>query len=176
MLSAFIFTTTGWATDTLRGPEFPEELVHFQAVTKEAIFAGTGKDTWDQKIRERSFMQRQGKTWCMWHDGYNDRRTPTHFLGYATSKDGWQWQRSSEKPVYDQGWIEDIYVVKHARAYYMFSEGHDDIAHFSGLGPSDQIQGPLLRLLSRFGASEVEGMEHEPGCIHRPCALEDESR
>ena len=129
LLWIFIFTATARATDTLRGPEFPDELVHFQATTKEAIFAGTGKDTWDQKICERSYIQREGKKWCLWYNGYNDRRTPTHFLGYATSKDGWQWQRSSEKPIYDQGWIEDVCVVKHAGAYYLFSEGRNDIAH-----------------------------------------------
>src|SRR5664279_5093229 len=105
LLWIFIFTATARATDTLRGPEFPDELAHFQAVTKEAIFAGTGKDTWDQKIRERSYIRHEGKTWCLWYDGYNDHRTPTHFLGYATSKDGWQWQRRSEKPIYDQSWI-----------------------------------------------------------------------
>jgi beta-1,2-mannobiose phosphorylase / 1,2-beta-oligomannan phosphorylase len=129
LLWMFIFAVAARASDTPNGPEFPDELTHFQAVTKAAIFAGTGKDTWDQKIRERSYIRREGKTWRLWYNGYNDRLTPTHFLGYATSTDGWHWQRSSDKPIYDQGWIEDICVVKHAGSYYLFSEGRGDIAH-----------------------------------------------
>ena len=129
ILSALLFTATAGAADPRRGPEFPDELVHFEPATQGVIFAGTGKDTWDQKIRERSYILCEGKTWRMWYNGYNDRRTPTHFLGFATSKDGCQWQRSREEPVYDQGWIEDMCVVKHGGNYYLFSEGRDDIAH-----------------------------------------------
>ena len=129
ILSAFIVTATARATETQRGPEFPDELVHFEPSSKGIVFSGTGSDTWDRKIRERSYILHEGKTWHLWYNGYNDNRTPTHFLGSATSKDGWQWQRSSESPIYDQGWIEDICVVKHAGDYYLFSEGRDDIAH-----------------------------------------------
>lgn len=129
ILSVFICATTARAIETLRGPEFPDELVNFEPATNGVIFAGTGKDTWDKKIRERSHIRREGKTWRLWYNGYNDDRTPTHFLGHATSTDGWQWQRGSEMPVYDKGWIEDVCVVKHARAYYLFSEGRDDITH-----------------------------------------------
>ena len=130
-----LFTATAGAADPRRGPEFPDELVHFEPATNGVIFAGTGKDTWDEKIRERSWILCEGITWRMWYNGYNDRRTPTHFLGSATSKDGWQWQRSREEPVYDQGWIEDICVVPHRGNYYLFSEGRDDI------GASAEIQG-----------------------------------
>ena len=129
ILAAFIFTAVARAAGPLRGPEFPEELVHFEPGTKGIVFSGTGKDTWDQKIRERSCILREGKTWRLWYNGYNESRTPTHFLGQATSKDGWQWQRSSETPIYDQGWVEDVWVVKHAGDYYLFSEGRHDIPH-----------------------------------------------
>ena len=129
VLSVFIFVSVARAANTPRGPEFPDELVHFEPDKKEVVFAGTGKDTWDQKIRERSYILREGKAWRMWYNGYNDSRTPTHFLGYATSKDGWQWKRSSDEPLYDKGWIEDICVVRHAGNYYMFSEGLNDIPH-----------------------------------------------
>ena len=129
IFSVFIFAAATSAAGTPRGAEFPDELVHFEPVAKEAIFSGTGKDTWDQKIRERSYIRHEGKAWRLWYNGYNDRQTPTHFLGYATSKDGWHWQRSRDEPIYDRGWIEDICVVKHAGDYYLFSEGRDDIAH-----------------------------------------------
>ena len=129
ILGLGLFTAVAQAADAPRGPEFPDELVHFQPAAPEAIFAGTGQDTWDKRIRERSYILRDGKTWRMWHNGYNDHQTPTHFLGYATSKDGWHWQRAGAEPIYDQGWIEDVCVVKHAGSYYMFSEGREDIAH-----------------------------------------------
>ncbi len=129
ILSVFLFTAAVKAADPLRGPEFPDELVHFEPGSKEVLFAGTGQDTWDQKIRERSYILHEGKTWRLWYNGYNKTRTPTHFLGYATSKDGRQWQRSHEAPIYDQGWIEDVCVVKHAGNYYLFSEGRADITH-----------------------------------------------
>jgi beta-1,2-mannobiose phosphorylase / 1,2-beta-oligomannan phosphorylase len=129
ILSVFSVAAVAKATDTPRGPEFPDELVEFEPDSRAVIFAGTGKNTWDQKIRERSWILREGKTWRMWYDGYNDNRTPTHFLGYATSENGRQWKRTSDDPVYDKSWIEDICVVRHGGAYYLFSEGRDDFTH-----------------------------------------------
>jgi len=129
ILSIFMFVAPAGAANPPGGPEFPDELVHFKPGAREVLFAGTGADTWDQKIRERSAILREGKMWRMWYNGYNDSRTSTHFLGYATSIDGWKWQRSSDAPVYDQGWIEDICMVRHAGDYYLFSEGRDDIPH-----------------------------------------------
>ncbi|MCC6820877.1 MAG: glycosylase [Verrucomicrobiota bacterium] len=129
ILSFFLLTAAGRTDNLLPQPEFPDELVHFEPATNGIVFAGTGRNTWDQKIRERSFILREGNTWRLWYNGYNDHRTPSHFLGFATSKDGWQWQRSRAEPDYDQNWIEDICVVKHADDYYLFSEGRDDIPH-----------------------------------------------
>ena len=44
-------------------------------------------------------------------------------LGLATSSDGVTWQRSSQTPIYNDGWVEDIMVVKQDGTYYMFAEG-----------------------------------------------------
>ena len=129
ILSLLVCAAEASAFDASRGEEFPDELVQFEPLTKEVVFAGTGKDTWDQKIRERSYILHEGKSWHMWYDGYNPSRSPTHFLGFATSNDGLEWKRSSEEPIYDKGWIEDVCVVKHAGTYYLFSEGLNDIAH-----------------------------------------------
>jgi hypothetical protein len=164
-LSIVLFAAGAGAADSSLGPEFPDELVHFEAGSKAAIFAGTGEDTWDQKIRERSYILHEGKTWRMWYDGYNERQTPTHFLGYATSKDGRQWQRAGDKPIYDKSWIEDICVVKHAGTYYLFSEGRDDIAHL--LQSKDGFlwteQGPLE-------IRRVDGSPITPGPYGTPSA------
>lgn len=56
ILSVFIFGAVARAAEFPRGPDFPDELVHFEPVAKGVIFAGTGKDTWDRKIRERSYI------------------------------------------------------------------------------------------------------------------------
>lgn len=145
-LALFHFAAAARSPDLPNGPEFPDELVHFTNATTGVIFSGTGTDTWDQRIRERSYILHEGRTWRMWYNGYNENRTPTHFLGYATSRDGWHWQRAGVEPIYDQGWIEDVCVVRQARKYYLFSEGRDDIAHlleskdglhWTELGPLD---------------------------------------
>lgn len=117
------------ATEAPADREFPGELVHFQPLTTNRIFAGTGRDTWDRSIRERSYIQHDGNQWKMWYNGYNSDRKPTHFLGLATSEDGLTWKRDSDAPIYDQGWIEDVCVIKEAGQYYLFSEGLNDVAH-----------------------------------------------
>ena len=63
ILSLLLLTAAAGAAGPRRGAEFPHELVHFEPATKGVIFAGTGKDTWDQKIRERSCILCEGRTW-----------------------------------------------------------------------------------------------------------------
>ncbi|KAB2665105.1 MAG: hypothetical protein DVB31_09505 [Verrucomicrobia bacterium] len=130
ILSASLSVAAADAGRSPGGPEFPAELVHFRAISEQAVFAGTGRDTWDRSIRERSYILRDGDRWQMWYNGYNDRRATTHFLGHATSRDGLHWTRSGDRPIHDKGWIEDVCVVKHAGTYHMFSEGRDDVAHW----------------------------------------------
>lgn len=129
LLAVMVFVTTVCAVDSQSVAEFPDELIHFEPLSTNVVFSGTGTNTWDQKIRERSWIVRDGNSWRMWYNGYNSSRIPTHFLGDATSDDGLLWKRSSDAPIYDKGWIEDICVVKDAGRFYMFSEGRDDIAH-----------------------------------------------
>lgn len=50
-------------------------------------------------------------------------------LGYATSKDGIDWVRHPNNPLYKEHWVEDMMVVKDDGKYYMFAEGKDDLAH-----------------------------------------------
>ncbi|MHC4570851.1 MAG: SMP-30/gluconolactonase/LRE family protein [Planctomycetota bacterium] len=109
--------------------DFPREIVDFVPYQGNPLFAGTGKDTWDRKIRERGYILHEGDTYHMWYTGYNDDRSDTKYLGYATSRDGLKWTRHPSNPIFDQSWVEDVFVVKHDSIYYMFAEGRNDIAH-----------------------------------------------
>ena len=107
----------------------PAEIVKFKPYDHNPLFAGTGQDTWDNKIRERGYILREGDTWHMWYTGYNESLSDTKFLGYATSPDGYTWERYPGNPIFTDSWVEDMQVVKHNGTYYMFAEGRDDIAH-----------------------------------------------
>jgi len=125
--------------------EFPPELVDWVPYAGNPVFEGTGRDTWDREIRERGFVLRDGDTWKLWYTGYDSERSETKWLGYATSPDGLAWTRYAENPIYDGGWTEDVFVLKHEGVYYMFAEGVDDVAHqlTSSDGVHWQEQGSL---------------------------------
>jgi hypothetical protein len=163
LFTVVIFVTRVCAAELQSSPEFPDELVHFEPLSTNIVFSGTGTDTWDQKIRERSWIVRDGDSWRMWYNGYNPSRTPTHFLGYATSDDGLLWKRSGDESIYDKGWIEDICIVKDAGTFYMFSEGRDDIAHLlkSKNGKHWEAQGNL-------DVRNVDGTPIKPGPYGTP--------
>ncbi|MCU0250896.1 MAG: hypothetical protein MUE61_11840 [Vicinamibacterales bacterium] len=108
---------------------FPRELVSFGPPSAAPLLAGTGGDTWDRKMRERGWVMREGDGWHLWYTGYNDARSDSRFLGYATSPDGLAWTRWPGNPLTTEGWVEDMSVVKQGGTYYMFAEGRDDIAH-----------------------------------------------
>ncbi len=85
----------------------------------------------------------------MWYSGYNKSYNDSIYLGYATSTDGFQWERYSDRPIFDKGWTEDVFVVKQDSLYYMYAEGgKDDIAHYltSPDGLNWQAGGDLIIL------------------------------
>ncbi|WP_206513021.1 glycosylase [Larkinella soli] len=139
-----LFLPKGEIQDGLPGA-FPRELVQFEPAGKAPVFAGTGIDTWDEKIRERGYILREGSTWHLWYTGYRNEKNAVLHLGYATSPDGIRWTRYAQNPVHDQGWVEDMCVVKSGNTYYMFAEGKDDIAQL--LTSTDRVRwtekGPL---------------------------------
>lgn len=116
---------------------FPDALIHFVSYAQNPVFAGTGADTWDRKIRERGYILFENGVYRMWYTGYNNEESEMH-LGYAISNDGITWKRYSDKPIYDSGWVEDMCVIKVNGTYYMFAEGRGDIAH--KLTSADGIQ------------------------------------
>lgn len=108
------------------GVEFPSELVDFVPYEGNPLFAGTGRDTWDQMIRERGWILHDGGQYHMWYTGYKDTRPLTMHLGYATSPDGLHWTRWPGNPIFDKAWVEDMQVLKQGGMYSMFAEGLRD--------------------------------------------------
>ena len=142
---------------------FPPEMVDFVAYEHNPVFAGTGEDTWDQKIRERGYILREGNQWHLWYTGYNPERTDTKFLGYATSSDGITWNRHRENPVFDESWAEDMHVVKHGDTYYMVAEGRNDIAHMM-----TSIDGVHWEDQGRLDIRHTDGKPLSPGPYGTP--------
>jgi beta-1,2-mannobiose phosphorylase / 1,2-beta-oligomannan phosphorylase len=124
---------------------FPAELCNFSSYSNNPVFAGTGKDTWDQKIRERGYILREDGMYYLWYTGYNGDDSVEKHLGLATSADGLSWTRYQDNPIHSTGWVEDMCIVKHEGIYYMFAEGRGDTAHM--LTSSDRVhweeKGPL---------------------------------
>lgn len=131
-----------------RAEEFPKSLVEWSPIAANPVFQGTGNDAWDQKIRERGDILYDGKSknFRLWYTGYNDDRSPTKFLGHATSSDGIHWTRDSGNPLFSKSWVEDVCVVRWDGRYLLFAEGKDDVAHqmtstdgieWADLGPLD---------------------------------------
>ena len=69
--------------------EFPSEIINFKSYGQNPVFAGMGKSgTWDEKIRERGYILREGDTYHLWYTGYKKEKNAVMHLGYATSPDG----------------------------------------------------------------------------------------
>ncbi|MCB1121561.1 MAG: glycosylase [Verrucomicrobiae bacterium] len=129
-MSVAILTTACIVSGCSKSDElFPSELVNFKAYDKNPVFAGTDEDTWDERIRERGYILREGNQWHMWYTGYRQTGDTTRYLGYASSPDGLNWTRHPDNPIFDESWVEDMQVVKQGDTYYMVAEGLNDIAH-----------------------------------------------
>lgn len=107
----------------------PRELMSWKPYANNPVFSGTGKDTWDERIRERGYILKEDDGYHLWYTGYREGKDPVMTLGYATSADGIEWKRYAGNPIFQDSWVEDIMVVKRDSLYYMFAEGRDDIAH-----------------------------------------------
>jgi hypothetical protein len=108
--------------------EFPSELVRFVAYRANPVFQAAGEGRWDQRIRERGWIIKDGDQWRMWYTGYDGTRNGKKMLGLASSSDGLNWSRHETNPIYDEVWIEDMQVIKHGGNYFMFAEGLNDQA------------------------------------------------
>jgi predicted GH43/DUF377 family glycosyl hydrolase len=130
------------------GPKAPLKwpLAAWAPIPDNPVFAGTGRDTWDRKIRERGYiLVGDDGIYRLWYTGYAVERPPTMSLGLATSRDGVHWQRDPGNPVFSGSWVEDVCVVKCDGTYVMVAEGKNDVAHLltSTDGRQWSDQGPL---------------------------------
>ncbi len=136
-----------WATVILASRSVAQDLpARFEPTATNPVFkAAEGR--WDSKIRERGWIIREDGLWKLWYTGYQADSSPMMMkLGYATSKDGLQWERAGTEPLIDDFWVEDMMVVKKDHTYFMFAEGAQDQAqllksadgiHWERIGPLD---------------------------------------
>ncbi|MDR0748007.1 MAG: hypothetical protein LBF62_00350 [Tannerellaceae bacterium] len=130
LVASLTFASCAGQGKQVSGPDdFPPAMTGFIAYPDNPVFAGSGADTWDRKIRERGFILYEDGLYKMWYTGYNPEIAEEKFPGYATSTDGVNWARYPENPVFKEKWTEDMFVLKHEGLYYMYAEGADDIAH-----------------------------------------------
>lgn len=127
-------------------PEFPKEFTHWEPYSKNPIFTAAGPGHWDEKIRERGWILKEGDQWSLWYTGYDGTKEGRRMLGYATSPDGLIWTRFAQHPLIDEFWVEDVQIQKVGDTYYMVAEGLNDQAqlltsqdkiHWKGQGPLD---------------------------------------
>jgi len=115
------------------GEEVPAALTAFGPASSVRLFAGGGPDAWDRDLRERGWIMRQGDRWHLWYTGSNPDRDPVRRLGHATSGDGLNWRRSSDRPVVADAWVEDVCVARACgpggEFFQMVAEGEHDVAH-----------------------------------------------
>src|SRR5262245_26978795 len=102
---------------------FPPELVDWTPRAGNPVFQGSGPGQWDEAIRERGWILRDGDEYRLWYTGYDGTREGIKQLGYATSRDGLKWTRSKLNPLCPGRWIEDMMVVRDGGTYFMFAEG-----------------------------------------------------
>jgi len=107
---------------------YPPELVEFTPYEHNPVFAGRGPGHWDEMIRERGWILREGGLYHLWYTGYTLPESNVKHLGYATSPDGLTWTRHPDNPLYTDHWVEDMMVLKLGATYYMFAEGENDRA------------------------------------------------
>ncbi len=90
-------------------------LVAWTPIAENPVFTGTGRDTWDRKIRERGYiLVGEDGTFHLWYTGYAGDRPATMSLGHATSRDGVHWTRDPRNPIFTGSWVEDMCVVERA--------------------------------------------------------------
>jgi predicted GH43/DUF377 family glycosyl hydrolase len=131
---------------------FDKEMVEFKPYDHNPVFAHADSTQWDMKIRERGFILYEDGIYKMWYTGFkNESDSGIKFLGYATSKDGINWERYPGNPIFTEKWTEDMCVVKSDGKYYMYAEGRNDVAHYltSDDGIKWQEQGDLTIITTK---------------------------
>ncbi|WP_373653326.1 glycosylase [Schlesneria sp. DSM 10557] len=165
MLACLLVSPLWIAGAVYADEEFPPELTQFESDPRNPLFLGAGEGHWDVKIRERGWILREGNQWKMWYTGYDGTRPGQKKLGYATSTDGYVWQRDSRNPIYSEHWVEDVCIIPHEGIYYMFAEGAQDQTHL--LTSRDGVSWQRVR---RLDVRKVNGEPISDGPYGTPTA------
>ena len=151
--------------------QLPDDFSAFRTTRKGVFTSAPGQ--WDSLIRERGWIMKEDDTWKLWYTGYRaDDTSPNKMkLGYATSKDGLSWKRHAETPIYADGWVEDMMIVRRGDTLFMFAEGANDQAQL--LSSKDGIT--WLRQ-GRLDVRQTDGTPIEAGPYGTPTAwFEDDT-
>jgi len=146
---------------------FPFELVAFSQYGSNPVFTGAGPNDWDKQLRERGYILKEKDAYHLWYTGYSPA-SPIKYLGYATSMDGISWKRFQDKTLYEEGWIEDMCVVKFRNTYYMFAEGRGDTAHL--LVSDDKIH---WKSQGNVDIRKMNGSPISPGAFGTPTVIHE---
>jgi sucrose-6-phosphate hydrolase SacC (GH32 family) len=164
---AFFVTPQAIVATSAPAGDAPWLFVAWRPIPDNPVFAGTRRDTWDRKIRERGYiLVGDDGTYHLWYTGHASDHPVTMSLGHATSRDGIHWSRDPDNPIFTGSWVEDMCVVKRGGTYYMFAEGRNDIAHMltSTDGRKWTEHGPL-------DIRKTDGTPVPPGPYGTPTAL-----
>ncbi len=167
---ATLLSFFGPRTPFVFAQDLPSELSNFVASPKGTLFTGNAGQ-WDSLIRERGWIMKDASEYRMWYTGYNPDDTPVQMkLGYATSPDGIVWTRRSAGPAFEDAWVEDMMIVRHADKLYMFAEGANDQAQ---LLTSDD--GTRWTRVGKLDVRLNNGDEIPPGPYGTPTAFYEDA-
>jgi beta-1,2-mannobiose phosphorylase / 1,2-beta-oligomannan phosphorylase len=153
-LLAILLTTPSVAADPLTNSSFRPDEVEWVTRPGGPLFTGTslretfvpgvdgqpgavvsafdrlapGRVAWDNRLRERGWIDRDGDLWRMWYTGYDGTKTGIRRLGLALSTDGYSWTRAESQPLLPELWVEDVCVLRREGFFEMVAEGAGDRA------------------------------------------------
>ena len=149
-------------------PEAPAAwpLAAWKPIPENPVFAGTGRDTWDRKIRERGYiLVGDDGIYHLWYTGYAVDRPPTMSLGHGHFARRHSLDPRSREPDLHRIVGRGRLRRSHDGAYFMFAEGKNDIAHLltSSDGRKWTDQGSL-------DIRKTDGIADQPGPLRHATA------
>ena len=150
---------------------FPAELVDWDPNSRQLVLPHGGPNTWDRAFSERGYILREGDTYHLWYineiAGYEWGR-----LGYASSKDGLSFQKDAGNPIPTPHGLDDVMVLHHGGAYYLFAEGeNDEIQMLLGSDPVHFSWRGRVDIRNRDGSPLVPGPYGTPLVFEREGAF-----
>jgi len=123
-----------WSVDGLNWTKYPEPVLK----------PGKG-DEWDADAIGDPSVVFDGNTYHMWYNGMRNQLPKIVHVGYATSRNGINWEKHPENPVLDIGepgsfddrWVVATEVYFNSSVYEMWYSGYNNIHFEVGLAFSE---------------------------------------